>query len=56
MLKKDKFKPEAVERKAVRIVREPDSLSYERKLEKFCLFSLSKLKTARRLIYCLLIN
>ena len=41
MLKKDEFKPEAAKRKAVRIVREPDSLSYERKLEKFCLFGLS---------------
>lgn len=56
MLKKDEFKPEAVKKKAVRIVKEPDSFSYQRKLEKFCLFSLSKLKAARRLIYSLLIN
>lgn len=56
MLKKDEFKSEAVKKKAVRIVKEPDSLSYQRNLEKFCLFSLSQLKATRRLIYCLLIN
>jgi len=47
LLRNDKFKPAAVKRKVVRMVRELDSLSYKRNLGKFCLFSLSKLKVAR---------
>lgn len=38
-VQKNEFKSEELKRKAVRIVRELNTLSNQRRLEKFCLFS-----------------
>lgn len=44
-VQKNKYKSEELKRKALRIVRELNTLSYQRRLEKFCLFS--KIKSCK---------